>query len=397
MNTLLVKYSEIALKGRNRRFFEDRLVHTIQAVVPEDATVKKERGRIRVTLADAGDMRQAEEALSRVFGVHSFSKAVVVESSIEAITDAALDKLVGAELHEAASFALETRRSDKGFEYTSKQINEIVGKAIQEAHPGVSVDLNDSDFTIFIEVREKGTYLYTDKDLQSGPGGLPVGMSGTGLALLSGGIDSPVATWLAMKRGLSMDAVYFHSAPYTGEKAKEKVLDLARVLARWKGEAMRVYVPSLALVQKEISENAPEGYWTILFRRSMQRIAERIARQKKYGLLVTGDSLAQVASQTPENLTAVNAGSTILTIRPLIGYDKVETVARSQHIGTYAISTRPFEDCCSVFTPSNPKTKARLVDVEKAESRCRSLEKLENQAIEEMQVFEVTPGKIQTV
>ncbi|MEX0672933.1 MAG: tRNA uracil 4-sulfurtransferase ThiI [Candidatus Paceibacterota bacterium] len=394
MNCILVKYSEIALKGRNRRLFEERLVSNIKAVISKDTTIKRERGRIRVTLENDGDLRPAREALSRVFGIHLFAEAVMVENDIEVITQVAIEKfrtLIKGNTN--LKFALVTRRADKDFSYSSQQINVQVGKVLQDEIPGLGVDLDDPDVTLFIEVREGGTYLYTDKDQTSGPGGLPVGMSGRGLALMSGGIDSPVACWIGMKRGLSMDAVYFHSAPYTGEKAKEKALDLARVLARFKGESMTVYAPSLAEIQKQIAQQASEGYWTILFRRSMHRIAERIAQEKHYGLLVTGDSLAQVASQTSENLTAVDAVSSMLTIRPLIGYDKFETIQLSKRIGTYEISTRPFEDCCSVFTPSEPKTKARLRDVERAESRC-DLAGLEAQAFEQMQVFEVTPGEV---
>lgn len=392
-NVILIKYAEIALKGKNRRDFEQRLVNNIAAATgAAKSAITRLRGRIVIDADDDDTRRGYMEHLDAVIGVHSFTHALVVDNDIEAIKAGALQRLADAD-HGSASFAVDARRAVKTFEYTSQQINEAVGAALQEAHPGLVVDLDNPDFTITVEVREHGTYIYTDHDESPGLGGLPVGVSGRGLALMSGGIDSPVAAWLMLKRGLAMDAVYFHSAPFTGEKAKEKVLDCARVLARYKSAPMTVYTPSLAAIQKEIADKAPEPYWTILFRRSMQRIAERVATDNGYQALTTGDSLAQVASQTPENLTAVDAVSEMVTLRPLTGYDKRDIIDLSSTIGTYDISTRPYEDCCSVFTPDAPKTKAKLADVVDAEAAC-DLEQRERDAVEQMQVFSVTPTEV---
>lgn len=392
-NVILVKYAEIALKGRNRDMFEKRLAANIRAVLPEGVSVARESGRLRIE-GVTGHLQQLRDRLATIFGIHAFVPAFWLDTSCgdQELNDT-IRQAVEPYAEQVATFAVDVRRSVKRGARSSQELNRDLGQVINDAYPGLSVDLDRPALTVFVELREGGTYVYTSRDEGEGLGGMPVGSAGSGLAIMSGGIDSPIACWLAMKRGMAMDVVYFHSHPYTGEKAREKVIDLTRVLARYANGPITVYTPSLAGIQQRIAERAAEGYWTVLFRRSMQRIAERITDRYGYALTVTGDSVAQVASQTPENLAAIDAASGGLTIRPLIGYDKREIIDRAKQIGTYEISTRPYEDCCSVFTPGAPKTKIRQAAVAAQEERCEIAE-LEDAAVRDMSAFSVTPRAV---
>ena len=392
-SVILVKYAEIALKKRNRRDFERRLVENVhKAIDIDDVTVERVSGRIRITPGDNDQLHSIEERLAYVFGVHSFTRATILPADMDAVTSTARE-YVEQFLPQTSRFAVKVRRTHKVLGESSRAVESHIGAVIQQHYPDLAVDLDNPDLTIYVEVRESGTYVYPSRNEIQGLGGMPVGTAGRGLALMSGGIDSPVAAWCAMKRGLSVDLVYFHSAPFTGEKAKEKVFDLARVLARYNNGAITVYTPSLARIQQTISQHVLEQYWTVLFRRSMHRIAEQVAERYDYQVTITGDSVAQVASQTVENLTAIDAASKMLTLRPLTGYDKREIMELSRRIGTYDISIRPYEDCCSVFTPDNPKTKATVNEIEYAESLC-DLADHEQSSLAEMDVFEITPTQV---
>ncbi len=398
-SVILVKYSELALKGGNRASFEKRLVDNLKrGLGSTPVQVERLQGRILIRPRSAEAERLAFEVLERSFGVHSYVSARSTSNDLSAISRAAA-ALIGSS--PPNTFAVRARRALKSFPSSSQEIAQAVGRTLQSQFPKLTVDLDQPETAVFVEVRSEGAFVYLNRDINYAPGGLPEGISGRGLLLLSGGIDSPVAGWWAMKRGLAMDAVYFHSPPHTSDKAREKVLDLARVLARWKGRPMRVFVPRLTDIQLAITRRGPEKYWTVLLRRSMRRLVGGLAARPPMGLqpyqtAVTGDSLAQVASQTLENLAAAEAASDLLTLRPLIGFDKSEIVARAQAIGTYEISIRPFLDCCSALTPRRPATHSRRSDLERAEVAC-GLAELESQALSELRLYEVSPQEIREI
>jgi len=385
MNGVLVKVSEIWLKGKNRKSFIEQLITNISSVTGIDRSkIKLVRSRIYINDQNVRD-------LDKVFGIHSFVPTITLDDDIEKIKKVAV-RLMHEKKGDARTFAICSRK-EHGYPLSTTQINEVVGQAVNDASGGIDVDLDNPDITINVEIRDKKVFIYTSKDEIRGQGGLPVGMTGTGLALLSGGIDSPVGAWIGMKRGLSVDGVYFHSAPYTSRKALEKVIDHCRVLSRWNGKEMKLYSPSFGEIQKCITDTAPEQYWTILFRRSMRRIAEMIARHQKYQLLISGDNLAQVASQTAENLAVSDKGMDFLMIRPVIGYDKQEIIDKAHIIGTYHISIQPFVDCCNVFTPRKPKTKSRIGDIERIEKRLQ-LQDLEKNSFEQREQYMISSGKV---
>lgn len=382
---ILVRYDEIGIKGRNRSEFVKQLAENIRRVTG----LKRERihihwGRLYILT----DNNQAEllPPLSRVFGIRSLSPAVRLPLDMSAVEQEAV-RVAEREYEQGArTFKIETRRSLKTFPLTSLDVNRCLGTAIQRAIPRFRVDVHHPEVTIGVEIRQEGILLFTQ--WIEGPGGLPVGINGRALVLLSGGIDSPVAAWMTMKRGIAIDVVYFHSFPYTGDKAKEKVIELSRCLSRWKGQAVTVYVPSFTDVQMEISRRIPPPLWTVFHRRFMYRVAERLALEHSYGALVTGESLGQVASQTLENLTCVEAAVNILVLRPLIGLDKAEIVALARRIGTFDISILPYEDCCTLFAPRHPATRARRDRVEQLEKKL-GVEGLIATALNQMEIVSV--------
>ncbi len=380
-----IRFDEIGLKGKNRPLFEKRLADNIARALHIDASrVKRERGRIYV-YPEREDERLLRR-LEQVFGVKTFSPGVRVPVAVEAMEAEAIE-LARKEVDGGAkTFKVDARRALKSFPLDSMDINAHLGRRVLEAFPELSVDVHQPDFKLQVEVRPSGIFLSTRT--YQGPGGVPVGMSGRALLLLSGGIDSPVAGWMLMKRGLAIDAVYFHSPPYTGERAKEKVLELARVLARWKGDQVKVYVPYFTEIQVQTAQHVPSPLWTIIHRRFMHRIAERIAEADGFNALATGESIGQVASQTVQNLQCIDRAVRILVLRPLTGFDKVEIVNLAKRIGTYEISIQPYEDCCTLFAPKNPKTKARLDHVESAESQLPA-DRLIAEAFERMEVITV--------
>ncbi|MFN2431560.1 MAG: tRNA uracil 4-sulfurtransferase ThiI [Gemmatimonadota bacterium] len=386
----LVRYDEIGLKGKNRRFFEGRLRRNVaRALEVTPGAVSRDRGRLFVERR-GGEVsaQEAERRLSRIFGIRSFSPAERVAADEAAITAEVLVRSDRAVARGAASFAIESRRSHKDFPLTSLQLNVRLGRAVQDRHARLRVDLARPESKLHVEVRREAAYVY-DR-VVPGPGGLPVGSAGRALLLLSGGIDSPVAGWMALKRGLALDSVHFHAFPYTAQAAQERAVAVARELARWRGQGARVHLVPVTAAQQAFARLAPERLWTLLLRRAMLRTAAALARRHGHGALVTGDSLGQVASQTLENLAAADRGLDLPVLRPLVGFDKAEIVERARRIGTFTLSIQPFDDCCVLFAPRRPETRARPEEIARAESAL-PLDELVEGALADARIVELEP------
>lgn len=361
----LIRYGEIGLKGKNRRFFENTLTANIQRALRgiPGYRVWQSHTRNYVEVPDTSS-REAEERLRQVFGIVSVSPVVKVPLNLEAIKAAALQEFAGI-VRPGLSFKVNTRRANKRFPLPSQEVSAAVGAHLLHNLPGLSVDVHAPQEVLDIEIREEEAYLYTKRI--PGPGGLPVGVAGKGLLLLSGGIDSPVAGWMALKRGVTLEALHFHSYPFTSERSREKVIDLCRRLAVYGGRIM-LHVAHFTDIQTELRLKTPERRHVTLMRRMMLRVAEQLAARRKALALFTGESLGQVASQTMESINVIERVTTIPILRPLIGLDKQEITELSRRIETYSISIRPYEDCCTIFLPDYPATRPRLADVEAAET-----------------------------
>jgi thiamine biosynthesis protein ThiI len=365
---VVCRFGEIFLKGANRGRFERMLVDNVRLAVAEvpGARVTAPHGRVLVTVP-AQELEEACARLGRVFGLVSLSPARAVPAQLPAILDSAVER---AEAAAAATpgiraFRVEARRSDKRFPLTSQEIAREAGSRIAAA-TGLPVDLHDPQLTVGIEVGTEVAHVFCES--RPGPGGLPVGASGKAMLLLSGGIDSPVAGWLAAKRGVTLDAVYFHSPPFVGEKSRDKVVALARELGRWR--ALRaLYVAPFTDIQQKLRDAGPAELAVVLYRRMMMRVADLLADRRGAGALVTGENLGQVASQTLPNMAVIDDAARHLVLRPLSTYDKMETIALARRIGTYETSVLPYDDCCALFVPAHPATAARLVDAQRAEDR----------------------------
>lgn len=365
---ILCRFGELFLKSGNRGRFEGILRRNIGRALRgiADARIEPVHGRILVHVPDESAAEEATERLTRVFGLVSVSVAAVVEPELDAI--GAMAVALAAKRREttgAVRFKVEARRTDKRFPHPSPEIARMVGGRVA-TEVGLAVDVHTPELVVGIEVAEKRAFVYAGTE--AAPGGLPVSVSGRGLLLLSGGIDSPVAGWLAAKRGLAMDAVYFHSPPYIGEKSRDKVLTLGRLLARWQA-LDSVTIVNFTDVQKRLREAGAAELAVVLYRRMMMRIADAVADTVAADALVTGENLGQVASQTIQNLTVIEAAARRLVMRPLVTYDKMETTALARRIGTLDTSVLPFADCCSLFVPEHPSTGARAVDAERAEAK----------------------------
>ena len=364
---ILLKLGELVLKGLNRKYFEQRLIANINHRL--DGLGKFKIYSLQSTMyvepqSDDCDMDEAFEALKQVFGIISLSRAAACEKTADAILETA-KKYLANELSSAKSFKVETKRSDKRFPMTSIALSQYVGGELQDAFPHLTADMHNPELIVNIEVRDLSAYVHARGT--RGAGGLPVGTSGRAISLLSGGIDSPVSTYMMAKRGLKIIPVHFFSFPYTSELAKQKVLDLASILTHYCGKLVVEIVP-FTHIQEEIRANCPEEYFTIIMRRFMMRISQKIADTHDCKALITGENLGQVASQTVEAMAATEACCTSPVLRPLIGMDKEEIVRISRQIGTFETSILPYEDCCTVFTPRRPRTKPRIEDVENAEA-----------------------------
>lgn len=373
-DVVLIRYGEIGLKGKNRPAFEKRLVENIQRSVADIGPfqVAREYGRMVIDLqnSDEEKTRRLLRRLGSVFGIVSVSPAIRSSLSEEGIIAAAKD-LVSAKVSEGGTkeitFKVDARRPNKRFPLKTPEINARVGGGLLRSFSQLKVDVHHPEMTVFVEVRDQAAYVYAE--VIDGPGGLPVGSSSSGLLLLSGGIDSPVAGWLAMKRGVALQAVHFHSPPFTSERSKEKVLDLAAILARCSGASIPVHVVHFTEIQGAIRKAAPAAMGVTLMRRMMLRIAARIAKQEHIPALITGESVGQVASQTLESMAAINEVTHMPIIRPVVTMDKAEIIQLAEEIGTYDISVLPYEDCCTIFIPEHPETKPRLERLHKAEEQ----------------------------
>jgi thiamine biosynthesis protein ThiI len=386
---ILVRYGELALKGRNRSDFENRLMQNIRSKLVNypRARVKKTFGRLFVTL-NGEPMEPVIESLRDVFGVVGICPAKKVETDLETIEEAALS-LVREHHPLPSTFKVKTKRAHKGFPHSSDAMNRRLGTAILKTFEGIRVDVHQPQLLLTVEVRKEGTYLY-GRDV-SGPGGLPVGSSGRVMLMLSGGIDSPVAAYLAMKRGAAVEAVHFHSYPFTSERAKQKVVDLAQILTRYGGN-IRLHVVSFTDIQTQIRDRCPDSYLITIMRRMMVRISEALAKKNKALALVTGESLGQVASQTLESMHVINDAATIPILRPLIGMDKQEIMDLSKRIGTYETSILPYEDCCTVFQPRSPVTRPSVRLSRELEGKL-AVDSLVAEAVAHTEVIECKPGR----
>ena len=370
----LMKLGEIVLKGANKRQFENKLrqnvrrrmrpfgnfdVYIMQStvyVVPED---------------DQADVDGAWEACHSIFGVVSLCRCRPCEKNLDAIFNA-IEEYLGEDLDCAKSFKVESKRSDKQFPLTSIGISQEIGGRLAEAHPTVEVDVHNPEYTVYVEVRDLAAYVHGPAE--PGAGGLPTGVGGRAMCLLSGGIDSPVAAYMIAKRGVEIECVHFFSYPYTSQLAKDKVLELARLVTRYSGR-MTVNIVSFTEIQEAIRDNCPEEYFTLIMRRFMMEIAQKLAKHDGCGALITGENLGQVASQTMEAMAVTGAVVDIPIFMPLVGMDKEEIVTIARKIGTMETSILPYEDCCTVFTPKHPKTKPTIGQLLHAE------EKLDRQAM----------------
>ena len=364
---ILVKLGEIVLKGLNRRTFEQKLINNIRRrlapigafkVYCLQSTIYVEAGE------DSADMDAAFEALKQVFGIVKLSRAAACEKNKNAIVKLAKEYL-REDMERAKSFKVESKRSDKSFPMSSIELSQYVGGELAEAYPDTAVDVHSPELTVHIEVRDLAAYVHAAP--VQGAGGMPVGANGVAVSLLSGGIDSPVSSYMIAKRGVRLIPVHFFSFPYTSQQAKDKVIELGKILTAYCGHMTLEVVP-FTHIQEEIRDKCPEEYFTLIMRRFMMRIARRIALSNGAAAIVTGENLGQVASQTMEAMASTQAVIDLPVLQPLIGMDKEEIVGVARKIGTFETSILPYEDCCTVFTPRHPRTRPRLKDVAEAES-----------------------------
>ena len=386
----MVKYGEIILKGLNRPVFENVLVKNIRNSLRNTDNVKitKAQATIYIEPEDTEKTGIVMERLAKIFGIVSVARAAVCEKNIDDIRKKAFEYCAGS--LENKKFKVIAKRADKGFALKSPEICDEVGGYLLERVPGLSVDVHDPERTVRVEVRDFGAYVYCEEDKLKGPGGMPIGTGDRATLLLSGGIDSPVAGYMTAKRGVTVDAVNFFSYPYTSERAKEKVIELASILAGYTSK-INLYIVPFTEIQLAIRDNCPEEHLTLIMRRFMMRIAERIARNNKSGALVTGESVGQVASQTISALNVTNSVVKMPVLRPLIGMDKEEIIVRAREIGSFDTSVLPYEDCCTVFTPRHPSTHPKLERVEKSESAL-DVNALINEAVDNIELIEVYPS-----
>ena len=365
---LLCKYGEIILKGANRRYFEDMLCKTVRFRAKHFGkfTVTRSQSTIVIDPQDeSADIDGMFETTLKIFGIVGVSRCAVCEKDMDAIRRIAREYLPPF-LAGKKTFKVEAKRSDKRFSLTSPEIAREIGGEVLSVMPKLKVDVRDPEITVHVEIREFGAYIHAGQF--KGAGGIPVGTSGKALLLLSGGIDSPVAGYMMAKRGVQIEAVHFESFPYTSERAREKVFELARIVAQYAG-SINLHVVSLTHVQEELVKNCEEDYFTLILRRYMMAIADRIAAANGCGAIVTGESLGQVASQTMPAIGVVDPLASVPVFRPCIGLDKEEIIQTARKIGTFETSIQPYEDCCTVFTPRHPKTKPTMKDVLEQQNR----------------------------
>ena len=389
-HALLIKYSEIGIKGKNRYLFEDALADQIRKALKKtdgDFVVNKESGRIFAEARADFDMDEAVDALQHVFGISGICPVVILQDEgLEKLEEEVVNYVCETYPGRKATFKVFTRRARKSYPVNSMDVNAALGEKILDACPGFSVDVHEPDILINVEIRNR-IYLYSEEI--KGLGGLPLGTGGKAMLLLSGGIDSPVAGYMIAKRGLTIDAVYFHAPPYTSERAKQKVVDLAEQVAKYTGK-IRLHVINFTDIQLAIYDKCPHDELTIIMRRYMMRIAEHLAKEDKDMALITGESIGQVASQTVQSLGCTNAVCTLPVFRPLIAFDKQDIVEIAKKIGTYETSILPFEDCCTIFVAKHPVTKPELSRIEKSEKNLAEvIDDLVQAALDTQEIIEV--------
>lgn len=389
---ILVRYGEIILKGLNRPVFEEKLMNNIKKSLQGFGRVAVVRSQARIfiepALQDEFDFVKAADRLKKIFGIVSISPALKIETDFEEIKKHSLAlarNLFERNATAQPTFKVETKRGNKSFPMESPEISARLGEHILDNIPELKVNVNAPTFIIYVEVRES-TYIYSERIASYG--GLPLGTNGKALLLLSGGIDSPVAGWMMAKRGVEIEAIHFYSYPYTSERAKDKVVDLARILARY-CYRINLHIVPFTQIQLEINEKCPQDQMTIIMRRAMMVISEKIAEKINAQALITGESMGQVASQTIQGLAVTNASVSMPVFRPLIGMDKNEVIEISRKIETFETSILPYEDCCTVFVAKHPKTRPKLSDIKKHEASLQ-LDELISKAIEETEVISVT-------
>ncbi|MCC8140694.1 MAG: tRNA 4-thiouridine(8) synthase ThiI [Lachnospiraceae bacterium] len=386
----LIKYGEIGLKGKNRHVFEDALVSRIRSALKRaegSFQVTKEQGRIYVEAAGDFDFDEAVEALQKVFGIVAICPVVIVPNrGVEPLCGDVLAFMRELYGDRSMSFKVHTRRANKGFPMESMELSAELGGRILDAFPAMRVDIHHPEVVLHIEIRGK-IYLYSE--IIPGPGGMPLGTNGQGMLLLSGGIDSPVAGYMVSRRGVGIDAVYFHAPPYTSERAKQKVVDLARKIAVYTGQ-IRLHVINFTEIQMYIYDQCPHDELTIIMRRYMMRIAERLALANGCLGLITGESIGQVASQTMQSLQCTNDVCTLPVYRPLIAFDKEDIVQVAKKLDTYEISILPYEDCCTTFVAKHPVTKPRVEVIRRSEKKLsEKIDEMVERALAEDEVITV--------
>lgn len=384
----IVRCGEVALKGMNKPYFERILVERIRKNLKniKGSKVSRKEGLIFVRNPLESDTKEVIAEISKVFGVSSVSPAFEVESNLDAIGLKAVEFMNSMIENESVkTFKVEAKRADKNFPIKSPEIAARVGACVLKGCKVLKVDVHNPDCHLFVDLRVDKTYIYTEKI--NGLGGLPLGTNGRGMVLLSGGIDSPVAAWMMAKRGMVIDAVHFHSYPYTSPRAQQKVEELAEIISSYCGK-INMTVINLLPIQEEIVNNCPEDETTILVRRFMMRIAEKIALKQKDLMLITGENLGQVASQTAEALVVTDQSVELPVMRPLIGMDKVKIMDMAKKIGTYEKSIEPYEDCCTVFLPKHPVTKPRLEKILNSESKL-DVDRLVDMAVNSAEQVEI--------
>lgn len=386
---IMVRYGELSTKGKNRMRFINKLRRNIQDVlsVYPEVKVSADRDRCHVFLNGA-DYTSVAESLQQIFGIQAFNPVYRVEKDVVVLTKA-VQAIMTDLYYEGMTFKVTSKRSDHQFELDSTQLNHTLGGAVFDVLPNIKAQMKKPDVNLKVEIRDEAAYI-SHKEIR-GAGGLPVGTAGKGMLMLSGGIDSPVAGYLALKRGVDIEAVHFSSPPYTSPGALKKAQDLTRKLTKFGGNIQFIEVP-FTEIQEEIKKKAPEAYLMTITRRFMMRITDRIRQQRDGRIIINGESLGQVASQTLESMQAINAVTTTPIIRPVVTMDKLEIIDLAQKIDTFEISIQPFEDCCTIFAPDRPKTNPKLKNVEQYEERL-DVEGLVERAVAGIKVTEITPNE----
>lgn len=384
---IMIRYGELSTKGKNRMRFINKLRRNIQDVLstyPEvQVTADRDRGHV---FLNGSDYHPVAESLKQIFGIQAFSPVYKLKKDMTILRQAVQEIMTGL-YHEGLTFKVSSKRSDHKFELDSRELNQDLGSAVFDVLPNIKAQMKKPDITLKVEIRDEAAYISYEEI--KGAGGLPVGTAGKGMLMLSGGIDSPVAGYLALKRGVDIEAVHFASPPYTSPGALKKAQDLTRKLTKFGGNIQFIEV-SFTEIQEEIKAKAPEAYLMTLTRRFMMRITDRI-RQERHGLvIINGESLGQVASQTLESMQAINAGTSTPVIRPVVTMDKLEIIDIAEKIDTFQISIQPFEDCCTIFAPDRPKTNPKIKNVEQYEARL-DVEGLVERAVAGIKVSEITP------